>query len=177
MTRPAFLEASRPAAGSADAVSACFRTLRRVLLGRGNSRADTEDLIQEAFLRMQEYCEKGGEVHRPQGFLMRTALRLAANARRDAHRELYCEEPVEELRQLIDCTPRPDEVLAGQQCLIRMREALDAASQRTREVLFMHRLDGLSYAEIAGRLGISVSAVEKHVAKALLILAELSDLE
>ncbi len=123
---------------------------------------------------MQEYCEKGGKVRQPEGFLMRTALRLAANARRDAHRELYCDAPVEDLTQVIDCGPTPDEVLAGQQCLIRMREALESASLRTREVLFMQRLEGLSYAEIAERLGISVSAVEKHMARALIILAELS---
>jgi RNA polymerase sigma-70 factor (ECF subfamily) len=201
MTRSAFLEAMRatgragrvgegrarpePAAaaerggdlGAAERIKSCFQLLRRVLMRRGNSQAETEDLIQEAFLRMQEYCEKGGEVHRPEGFLMRTALRLAANARRDAHRELYRDGPVEDLTQLIDCAPTPDEVLAGQQCLMRMRAALDAANPRTREVLFMQRLDGMSYGEIAGRLGISVSAVEKHVAKALVILAELSERE
>ena len=35
----------------------------------------------------------------------------------------------------------------------------------------MHRIDGLKYREIAERLGITVSAVEKHVAKAALFLA------
>ena len=201
MTRSAFLDAMRAAGrasmygqqaaeleplptvdrhgerGAAERIKSCFNLLRRVLLRRGNSQAETEDLIQEAFLRMQEYCEKGGAVRRPEGFLVRTALRLAANARRDAHRELFRDGPVEDLTQLIDCAPTPDEVLAGQQCLVRMREALDAANPRTREVLFMQRLDGMSYAEIAGRLGISVSAVEKHVAKALVILAELSERE
>lgn len=175
VARPRAAESSGPA--PSEGLEACFRTLRRVLLRRGNSQAETEDLIQEAFLRMHEYCEKGGEVRRPEGFLMRTALRLAANARRDAHRELYSERSVEELNHLTDCAPRPDEVLAGHQCLVRMREALDAASPRTREVLFMQRLDGLSYAQIAGRLGISVSAVEKHIAKALVILAEMSERE
>ncbi|MHB1871732.1 MAG: RNA polymerase sigma factor [Steroidobacteraceae bacterium] len=151
-----------------------LETLRRVLLRRGNSPAEAEDLIQEAFLRMQEYCERGGAVRRPEGFLMRTALRLAANARRDAHRELYCDGAAEDLTQLIDCAPRPDEVLAGHQCLMRMRAALEAVSPRTREVLFMQRLDGMSYAQIGTRLGISVSAVEKHMAKALVVLSELS---
>ena len=149
-------------------------TLRRVLLRRGNSPTETEDLIQEAFLRMQEYCERGGAVRKPEGFLMRTALRLAANARRDAHRELYCDCAAEDLTQFIDCAPRPDEVLAGHQCLMRMRAALEAVNPRTREVLFMQRLDGMSYAQIGARLGISVSAVEKHMAKALVVLAELS---
>jgi RNA polymerase sigma-70 factor (ECF subfamily) len=52
-----------------------------------------------------------------------------------------------------------------------MRNALDSVSRRTRDVFFMQRLDGLSYAQIAERLSISVSAVEKHIASALAILA------
>jgi RNA polymerase sigma-70 factor (ECF subfamily) len=151
-----------------------FRRLRRVLLRRGNTHAQAEDLIQEAFLRMQEYCERGGEVLKPEGFLMRTVLRLASNARRDEHRELYCEIEVENLTLIVDTTPTPDEVLAGEECLERMRNALDAVSRRTRDVFFMQRLDGLSYAEIAERLGVSISAVEKHVASALAVLADVN---
>jgi len=123
---------------------------------------------------MQEYCERGGRVQKPEGFLVRTALRLASNARRDAHLDLYSEEPVENLTLIIDTNPTPDEVLAGDECLERMREALDAVSQRTREVFFMHRLDGLSYTEIAQRLHLSVSAVEKRVANAMAILADVN---
>jgi RNA polymerase sigma-70 factor (ECF subfamily) len=52
-----------------------------------------------------------------------------------------------------------------------MRAALDRANPRTREVFFMHRLYGFSHAEIARRLSISISAVEKHVASAVTVLA------
>ena len=149
-----------------------FRRLRMLLLRRGRTREEAEDLIQDAFLKMQEYCERGGQVRQPEGFLVRTVLRLAANARRDAHRNLYCEEPVENLTLIVDTTPTPDEVLAGDQCLERMRDALDAVSRRTRDVFFMQRLDGLSYAQIAQHLGVSISAVEKHIASALAILAD-----
>jgi RNA polymerase sigma factor (sigma-70 family) len=154
-----------------------FRRLRMLLLRRGRTREEAEDLIQDAFLKMQEYCERGGQVRQPEGFLVRTVLRLAANARRDAHRNLYYEEPVENLTLIVDTTPTPDEVLAGDQCLERMRDALDAVSRRTRDVLFMQRLDGLSYAQIAQRLGVSISAVEKHIASALAILADANQQE
>ena len=154
-----------------------FRRLRLLLLRRGRTREEAEDLIQDAFLKMQEYCERGGQVRQPEGFLVRTVLRLAANARRDAHRNLYCEEPVENLTLIVDTTPTPDEVLAGDQCLERMRDALDAVSRRTRDVFFMQRLDGLSYAQIAQRLGVSISAVEKHIASALAILADANQQE
>jgi RNA polymerase sigma factor (sigma-70 family) len=154
-----------------------FRRLRMLLLRRGRTREEAEDLIQDAFLKMQEYCERGGQVRQPEGFLVRTVLRLAANARRDAHRNLYCEEPVENLTLIVDTTPTPDEVLAGDQCLERMRDALDAVSRRTRDVFFMQRLDGLSYAQIAQRLGVSISAVEKQIATALAILADANQQE
>ena len=36
----------------------------------------------------------------------------------------------------------------------------------------MHRWHEMRYQEIAQRLGISVSAVEKHIAKAMLFLSE-----
>ena len=154
-----------------------FRRLRMLLLRRGRTREEAEDLIQDAFLKMQEYCERGGQVRQPEGFLVRTVLRLAANARRDAHRNLYYEEPVENLTLIVDTTPTPDEVLARDQCLERMRDALDAVSRRTRDVFFMQRLDGLSYAQIAQRLGVSISAVEKHIATALAILADANQQE
>lgn len=151
-----------------------FYHLRKVLVRRGRTTEESDDLIQEAFLRMQEYCERGGEVRQMEGFLMRTVLRLASNARRDAHRELYCDQQVEDLLLLIDTSPTPEEVLAGDQCLERMRDALDAVSRRTRDIFFMQRLDGLSYAQIASRMGLSISAVEKHIASALAILADAS---
>jgi RNA polymerase sigma-70 factor (ECF subfamily) len=160
-----------------DRLPTYFRRLRKLLLRRGRTREEAEDLIQDAFLKMQEYCERGGQVRQPEGFLVRTVLRLAANARRDAHRELYTDEQIENLTLIMDATPTPDEVLAADQCLERMRNALDAVSRRTRDIFFMQRLDGLSYAEIAQRLGVSVSAVEKHIASALAILADVSQPE
>lgn len=147
-----------------------FRHIQKILLRKGCNPADTEDLIQDAFIKMHEYCHKGGEVRQPEGFLVRTALRLAINARRDAHPELYVDQKIEDLAFLADTNPMPDEVLAGDQCLKRMRSSLDAVSPRTREVFFMNRLDGLSYQQIAHQLGVSVSAVEKHIATAIATL-------
>jgi RNA polymerase sigma factor (sigma-70 family) len=158
-----------------DRLPTYFRRLQKLLLRRGRARADAEDLIQEAFLKMQEYCEKGGEVRQPESFLVRTVLRLASNATRDEHRDLYADEPVEELTFVLDPNPTPDEVLAGAECLERMKHALDAVSRRTRDVFFMQRIDGFSYAEVAQQLGISVSAVEKHMANALAALANVNE--
>ena len=44
--------------------------------------------------------------------------------------------------------------------------------ERTREIFLMHRIDKLEYSEIAQRLGISESAIEKQMAKAMVALAD-----
>jgi RNA polymerase sigma-70 factor (ECF subfamily) len=151
-----------------------FRRLRRLLLRRGRTPEEAEDLIQDAFLRMQAYCKQGREVREPEAFLTRTVLRLHSNAHRYARRHPHVEETVEEL-VLLDTAPAPDEVLQAEQCLRNMRQRLDAVNRRTREVFFMHRLDHLSYAQIAARLGISISAIEKHIASAVAILMKETD--
>jgi RNA polymerase sigma-70 factor (ECF subfamily) len=69
-------------------------------------------------------------------------------------------------------SPLQDEVLAARVRLDRVREGLSMLTPRTREIFLMHRLDDMKYREIAERLGISQSAVEKHIAKASLFLTE-----
>lgn len=143
-----------------------FRRLEKLLRRRGNTREDAEDLIQEAFLRVKVYCDEGGEVREPEAFLVRTVLNLSRDVRARSHRELYAEEPVENL-PIPDYGPTPEEMMDADDRLKELSRTLDEISPRTREVLFMHRLDGLSYAQIADHFDVSVSSVEKHIAKAM----------
>ena len=44
--------------------------------------------------------------------------------------------------------------------------------ERTRDIFVLHRFENISYGEIAMRMNISVSAVEKHIMKALKLLMD-----
>jgi RNA polymerase sigma factor (sigma-70 family) len=147
-----------------------LRHIQKLLRRRGANPQDAEDLVQEAVVRLFVYTRKSGEVRNAEAFLTRTALNLAVDLHRSARRDRFEPEPVE-FMELLDIGPTPDEVLAAEQRLVRMRKALDQVSRRTRQVFFMHRLQGLSHAEIATQLRVSKSAVEKHIASALTILA------
>jgi RNA polymerase sigma-70 factor (ECF subfamily) len=50
----------------------------------------------------------------------------------------------------------------------RLEQAVASMDAVTREVFLAHRLDGLSYAELAKRRSLSVEQVEQHIAGAIL---------
>jgi RNA polymerase sigma factor (sigma-70 family) len=145
--------------------------LRKMLRRRGRSPEDTEDVIQELFLRVMLYCRQGREVRDPERFLVRTALNLSIKLHKREHRDLYVGSPVEELA-LEDRSFAPDESAVADECLERLQRTLNALEPRTRDIYYMHRVHGLSYEQIAEHFEISVSAIEKHVARATIALTK-----
>jgi len=146
-----------------------FKKMRGVLARSGCERAAIEDLMQDATVRLLEYCKHGVEVREPEAVLVRTVRRLAINHHRDAHSDLYTDQPPEKF-EVIDPGPTPEEVVLGEQCLNELRKTLDAVSRRTREVVFLQRINGFSYAQIARQMQIPVSTVEKDIARAMTVL-------
>ncbi len=57
-------------------------------------------------------------------------------------------------------------MLAGREALRRTTQVLMELPERTRHVFILRRLERLSHQEIAVRLGLSVSAIEKHMLRA-----------
>ena len=78
-------------------------------------------------------------------------------------------------RPEVDDAPSPETVAAGRQRLAKLVEALDCLPAKTRTVFRLHKFDGLSHAEVAQRLGISRSSVEKHMIDALKFLTARSE--
>jgi DNA-directed RNA polymerase specialized sigma24 family protein len=61
----------------------------------------------------------------------------------------------------------PEFVLQEQELFRVVEETIRRMPMRRREFLLLHRAEGLSYAEIARRTGVSATAVKKHVALAV----------
>ena len=60
----------------------------------------------------------------------------------------------------------PERVLLSQESLAEVLNALDELGERTRDIFMMYRLERMKHRDIAALYGITVSAVEKHIAKA-----------
>jgi RNA polymerase sigma-70 factor (ECF subfamily) len=149
--------------------NAIYARVRSALMRRGRSSHEADDLIQEAWVRLASY-EKDHAVNRPEAFLMRTALNLSI----DAHR-VRCargEEVLVEDVVLLDLTPSMEDVLLAKERTARVSICLSRLSEKTRDIFLSHRLDGMTYQQIAQRHGVSPSTVEKHVARAVAHLME-----
>jgi RNA polymerase sigma-70 factor (ECF subfamily) len=142
------------------------RLIREVRV-RTRGRSDAEELLHAAYLRLLRYRARHA-VENVAAFLVRTAVNIGVdNFRHDR----FLADVTPEAMETCENSPLQDEVLAARARLERVREGLSRLTPRTREIFLMHRLDGMKYREIADRLGISQSAVEKHIAKAALFLA------
>jgi RNA polymerase sigma-70 factor (ECF subfamily) len=64
--------------------------------------------------------------------------------------------------------PGQARVLEGKQALQRLGVILEELPQKTREILLLSRLEGLTNTQLATRFGLSVSSIEKHLARGLL---------
>lgn len=143
----------------------CRRTLHPVLTRRLGSRAEADDVLQEAFLRfLGTYV--GRSIANPLGLL----ARIATNIVRDGARKASVRRRLLEESDALPCgglsPPTPESELSGRQDLQRLKDAIDALPPRCREVFLLHRLEGLPHSEVAKILGISRSAVEKHMIRA-----------
>lgn len=67
------------------------------------------------------------------------------------------------------------ENLTEAEIIERVEAGLQRMPKLRREILLVIRLDGLSYAEIADRTGLSVKQVERHFAQGMLALRDALD--
>lgn len=140
--------------------------LLRSLARSTSSREEARDLVQEIFYRVARLgADKLQLVDRPQAYLSRMATNLLRDRAKQAWR-----------RNAENHVPADDVALVGtdQQRLLETRDMLarvEVAVMRlrpkTREIFLAHRVEGLSYGEIAQRTGLSIKGVEKQMSKAI----------
>jgi RNA polymerase sigma-70 factor (ECF subfamily) len=128
--------------------------------------SEVDDLVQDVFLRI---VKRGGTegLDRLDAYVFETA----ASVLKDRHRRRRVRASDQHVAFEPDAHAQsdlgPDAALAGRQALKATTRALMELPERTRTVFILRRLENLPYREIATRLGLSVSAVEKHMLRAV----------
>jgi RNA polymerase sigma factor (sigma-70 family) len=138
--------------------------LRRVLYRRLGCPETAADLAHDVFLRLLGKPVMP-DMNEPRAYLARIAHGLVVDhRRREALERAWLETmaaiPPEE-------APSAEEHILIVDALTRIDALLAGLSLRMREVFLLSRLEGLSCPAIAERLGVSLSSVEKDIARAL----------
>ncbi|OZN80842.1 RNA polymerase subunit sigma-70, partial [Pseudomonas aeruginosa] len=100
-------------------------------------------------------------------YLYRTAHNLTIDHYRQERRRRTETRPNDDLAGFVADQPGPEESAVDADALARLREIVAELPPRTREIFRLNRLEGLTHAEVARRLEISDSSVQKHLARAL----------
>ncbi|RZJ45332.1 MAG: RNA polymerase sigma factor [Brevundimonas sp.] len=160
----------------ADAYFEQRDALARFLRARLGTGADIDDLLQDLYLKVSQ-LDPDMEVREPRAFLYRLTSNLLLDRKRSAIRGAARDGAWRDANQVagltedIDDAPSAEAVVAGRERLTALIAALESLPGKTSAIFRMHKFDGLSYAEVAHRLGISRSSVEKHMMDALRVLA------
>lgn len=142
--------------------------LLRYLMLRGAAADEAEDILQEISVRLSS--ETIGPVAEPRAYLYRMATNQFLVHRRSQGRRIQREEDWvdahsgEDREQ--DERPSAEAGLIARGQLAILQRVLDALPERTHMIFRRFRIDGEPQRRIADDLGISISAVEKHLTRA-----------
>lgn len=168
LARPRPADSKAAPAGDGAEIERLFRRqaprLLR-LLTRRYSRDEAGDIVQEVFLRLTGAADRQ-TLTNPESYLKGIVWNLLRDRAKSftrrverTHAELQPERHAGE-------GDDPHQLLVARQTLARYEAAVRTMKPKTREVFLRHRLDDESYEQIALALGMSVSGIEKQMAKA-----------
>ena len=141
---------------------------------RLGSEAAAEDVVQDIYLRI--VTANVGVVDNPSAYLYRLGTNLMLDRLKQQRRSAVRDDAWNSSRHVrmgaedVANDPPAEEAVAARQKLQRMMAAVDELTPQCRRAFRLHKFEGLSHAETAAAMGISRSAVEKHISAALRLL-------
>jgi RNA polymerase sigma-70 factor (ECF subfamily) len=143
--------------------------LFRYLLMLTWDAADTEDLVQDAFLRLQRHVQEGQPINNVKAWLFRVAYNLYIDRSRRTREAGSLSEPsvtraAEEVHTR--STQTPEQRLIEQERHQSLARAIESLTQQQRHCLFLRR-EGFRYREIGQIIGIRESTVIDHLRRAI----------
>ncbi len=135
------------------------------------NQAVSEELAQEVFLRVYRSRETYEPTAKFTTWLFRIATHVALNSIRDRKKEKGHESLDEEMldgmeRQVADRQKNVEQEMVHEVKLREVRQAIEALPAKQRAAVLMHKYEGLDYAQIAGVLSCSESAIKSLLFRA-----------
>ena len=144
------------------------QSIRRIIAKYRSNIADIDELAHDVFLTGFA-IELREEIRKPGHLLLRIAKNLSINEtqRKINTTSVSIEDSGDSSVYSDEGQHSPEDVVDGRRKLLVFSEALANLSPELRRAFVMKRVDGLKFNQIATRLNVSKSTVEKRVAKAM----------
>ena len=139
-----------------------MRLARRIL----GDASLAEDVTQTLWLRIQRISNPAA-IKDKRAYLYRLALNLTSDQMRSRKRGAALFDVSVDDARMIDTAPTTETLIIHRQRLDMLAAAIDELPPRCREVFILRRVEGLTPAEVADRLGIAPNTVAKHVRYAI----------
>jgi RNA polymerase sigma-70 factor (ECF subfamily) len=148
--------------------------LVRYFSGKTGSAELAEDITQDIATRIMEMTEQTlTDVTNPVAFIYRVGANLMLDRAKSRQRSAARDHDWSRLQtarsgpEPVADLPAADDVAHARQRLLQVLSIVETLRPQCRRAFRLHKLEGLSHAEVAAHLGISRSAVEKHISHAL----------
>ena len=164
------LQLMKQAGGLVAVFMANRSALQRFLRARFGGSADADDILQDLWIKIESL--DAGPVAEPLAYIYRMAQNLVHDRKRSAlRRNLRDSEWTKgqidgDLHVATDNVPSAERQLFARDHLRFVYAVLDGLPERTAFAFRSARIEGMPQKEIAAKMGISLSAVEKHLQKA-----------
>ena len=141
--------------------------LKRFLTRYFANRQDIEDVVQETYLRAHIEEQKKGIDH-PKAFLFRVAKNVALKKLSRKSRQIT--DYIEDLASPVvtETEASVDEHLEAEELLGLYCEAVTTLPPKCREVFLLRKVHGLAHKEIAERMNLSASSIDKYLRRGIL---------
>lgn len=146
------------------------RTVYQLVFRMVGRRAESEEIVQEAYLRAWHGMKRLRDPAVSLGWLCRIARNCAVDTRRRKQLPITYLEDDELLAP--DALDDPEQQLAQIEANRQVRDAVSRLGEKHRLVLFLREVDELSYEEMAAALGCPVGTVESRLFRARKALAK-----
>lgn len=148
------------------------RSLVRFLTKKLKDQQDATDVAQDAYLKMYTLNEPE-KLNNARAFLFQTASNLATDQlRRKTLHTRYIQREVNQ--QLIDgegklesSAPSTEQTVSAEQQLQLIQRAINELPDNCQQAFLLQRNQGMTYSEIAKKMHVSTSSVEKYISMAL----------
>ena len=143
-----------------------YEELKRRLTLQLGSADLAGDALQDTWLRLEGGAESAAPVQYPLSYLMRMATNAALDRMRTDNRFLTGEEVEQVFENLADPAPGPAQTAEARSEAERLAEVMAGMPRRRQRILILIRVDEMPRQEVAERLGVSLSLVDRELKRA-----------